>query len=74
MSKLTSVQHVAISDYNYSLPEERIAKHPLEDRSACKLLFLKEHTIEDYHFSDLPQLLSGETLLCLLYTSPSPRD
>lgn len=63
MSKLTSVQHVAISDYNYSLPEERIAKHPLEDRSACKLLFLKEHTIEDYHFSDLPQLLSGEALL-----------
>ena len=35
---MTDIQHIRIEDFNYPLPDERIAKHPLADRAACKLL------------------------------------
>ena len=31
-------RHIDINRYDYDLPEERIAKFPLEERSASKLL------------------------------------
>lgn len=34
-------QQINISDYNYPLPQERIALHPLPDRAACRLLHRK---------------------------------
>lgn len=63
MSKLTAAKRVAIGDYNYPLPEERIAKHPLADRSACKLLVPGKSGCADYLFSDLPRLLPSDALL-----------
>ena len=38
MSIIDSVRNIHISDYNYPLPDERIAKHPLAQREQCKLL------------------------------------
>ena len=34
----TDTQHIRISDYNYPLPDERIAKFPLAKRDESKLL------------------------------------
>ena len=34
MSQL-SVQDIKIEDYNYPLPDERIARHPLAERDKC---------------------------------------
>ena len=31
---------INLSDYDYELPESRIAKYPLEDRAGSKLLFV----------------------------------
>uniref|UniRef100_UPI0035A18FD4 S-adenosylmethionine:tRNA ribosyltransferase-isomerase n=3 Tax=Bacteroidales TaxID=171549 RepID=UPI0035A18FD4 len=48
---------IAIADYDYPLPEERIAKHALPQRDACKLLVYKGGRITDAVFSQLADLL-----------------
>ncbi len=53
-----------ISEYDYPLPGERIAKHPLADRISCKLLVSgSDGSISHHLFSDLPELLPAGTLL-----------
>ena len=49
-----------LSDYDYELPPERIAQHPLEDRSASRLLWLHRDSgkVEHLRFRDLPEVLS----------------
>lgn len=52
-------KHIKISDYNYPLPDERIAKFPLAQRDHSKLLLYRHGEVgEDvfYHLADhLPQ-------------------
>lgn len=54
---------IAISDYNYPLPEERIAKYPLAQRDQSKLLVFKNGTITKNTFCNIPDLLPDDTLL-----------
>lgn len=54
---------IAISDYNYPLPEERIAKYPLAQRDQSKLLVFKNGTITEDTFCNIPDLLPDDTLL-----------
>ncbi len=56
-------KNIRIADYTYDLPEERIAKFPLEKRDNSKLLVYKNGQITHKHFYDLPQLLPADTLL-----------
>lgn len=57
-------QQISIDDYNYPLPDERIAKHPLTERDRCKLLVRRgDGTIEDRIFNELPGLLPEGSLL-----------
>ena len=35
-------RHIRISDYNYPLPEERIAKFPMAQRDHSKLLVYRQ--------------------------------
>ena len=51
------------SDFEYPLPEHRIATHPLEQRDASKLLQFKQSVISDYSFRDLPALLPPSSQL-----------
>jgi S-adenosylmethionine:tRNA ribosyltransferase-isomerase len=60
---IDDIRNIRISDYNYPLPEERIAKHPLAQREQCKLLYYKDGTIEEYHFYDVPSLLPEHSML-----------
>ncbi|MDP3928251.1 MAG: S-adenosylmethionine:tRNA ribosyltransferase-isomerase [Bacteroidota bacterium] len=48
---------ISISQFTYNLPEEKIAKYPLENRDESKLLVWKNNQIIDSTFSDLPQIL-----------------
>lgn len=57
------IKNIQISDFNYPLPDERIAKHPLVERDKCKLLFYKNGEIQDLHFFDVPELLPEKSLL-----------
>lgn len=46
-----------IKDFTYHLPDERIAKYPLEDRSASKLLVYKQGSISHDVYKNLPDYL-----------------
>lgn len=55
-----------LEDFDYYLPEERIAQTPLKDRSASRMLVLNKNTgeIEHKHFTDLINYLNkGDTLV-----------
>lgn len=55
---------IQISDYNYPLPDELIAKHPLEQRDACRLLVRDaDGSLADRTFSELPGLLPADSML-----------
>ena len=54
---------IKIEDYDYLLPDERIAKYPLPQRDRSKLLVLKNGKISENVFSALPELLPQNTLL-----------
>ena len=47
---IKDVQNISIEDYNYPLPEERIAKYPLGERDASKLLVLNNGNISSSYF------------------------
>lgn len=50
----------AADDFDYSLPDEAIARHPVHPRSAARLLFMPANGKEqDLLFSDLPSLLEA---------------
>lgn len=57
--------NILIDDYDYELPDERIAKYPLQDRASCKLLRFDpiNCSIEDHIFSDLPSHIDSNSLL-----------
>ena len=55
-----------ISDFDYDLPEKRIAQIPAEPRDSSRLMVLnpKEHTIEHRHFFQLGDFLKkGDVLI-----------
>lgn len=57
-------KEIHISDYNYPLPDELIAKHPLEQRDACRLLVRRpDGSLEDRRFHELPGLLPEDAVL-----------
>lgn len=64
MNTIDKVRHIRISDYNYPLPEQRIAKHPLAAREQCKLLsYQVGGDIAEGHFYDVPSLLPQNAML-----------
>ncbi len=48
---------IRISDYNYPLPDERIAKFPLPERDASKLLLYKHGVVGEDVFRSLPDYI-----------------
>ena len=56
-------KHIHISDYNYPLPDERIAKFPLAQRDQSKLLVYRHGQVSDDRFCHLPQYLPEGALM-----------
>lgn len=54
---------IRISDFTYSLPDERIAQHPLADRDKSKLLLYRNGKIQDHTFQDIANLLPADSLI-----------
>lgn len=61
-------------DYDYELPEQLIASHPLSDRAASRMLVIHRDTgkIEHRLFSDFEDYLKAEDLLVLNNTRVIP--
>ncbi len=56
-------QNISIEEYNYALPDDKIALHPLEERDASKLLLYKNGMIEEHSFSNIHEHLPQNSLL-----------
>ena len=54
---------IQVNDYDYDLPEERIAKFPLPERDQSKLLVWKENQLSETVFSESDQCLPENSLL-----------
>ncbi len=63
-----------ISDFDYELPEDQIASHPLADRDASRLLVLDRGTgsINHRHFRDLSEYLRAGDALVINETRVRP--
>ncbi len=55
---------LTLADFDFELPQELIAQHPLPDRAASRLLHVMPHRLADLLFADLPRLVEpGEVLV-----------
>lgn len=58
------VQDIKIADFDYPLPDGRIASHPLARRDACRLLLSRpDGQLSHRRFSELPNLLPPSPLM-----------
>ena len=64
--------YLSVADYDYELPDEYIARYPLAERSASRLMYLPASNmaqtdgtadIQDKNFADLPDLLEAGDLI-----------
>lgn len=60
---MTDTKHIHISDYNYELSDERIAKFPLQQRDHSKLLIYQHGEVSDDVFLNLPNHLPQGALM-----------
>ena len=63
ISTMTDVKHISIEAYDYPLPDDRIAKYPLAERDASKLLVLKDNKIQASQFKHIGDFLPKDALL-----------
>ena len=56
-------RHIHISEYNYPLPDERIAKFPLPTRDQSKLLIYRRGEVSEDVFTSLPGYLPQGSLM-----------
>ncbi len=57
-------KNLKISEFDYPLPDDRIAKHPIAQRDRCKLLcYSPVGGISEHIFAELPSLLPPDAML-----------
>ncbi len=54
---------LSILDFSYDLPDERIARYPVEERDLSKLLIYQNASINTDVYRSLPEILPSDTLL-----------
>lgn len=60
---MTDPRKISIQDYTYPLPEERIAKYPLEERDASRLLIYDQGTITEDIYRNISSCIPENSLL-----------
>ena len=60
---MKNIQEIAIAEYDYPLPDERIAKYPLAERDTSKLLLYKSGEIRQEKFANLPNFIPQGALM-----------
>jgi S-adenosylmethionine:tRNA ribosyltransferase-isomerase len=60
---MEETKHIHISDFDYDLPDERIAKYPVAVRDQSKLLLYNHGELSDHIFTSLPDFLPEGSLM-----------
>lgn len=60
---IMDTKHIRISDYNYDLPDTRIAKYPLAQRDHSKLLLYKHGKLSEEIFYNLSDHVPADSLM-----------
>lgn len=60
---MKNIQEIAIAEYDYPLPDERIAKYPLAQRDTSKLLLYNNGKVSEDLFSNLPKYIPHGSLM-----------
>lgn len=60
---MIDTKHIHIDDYDYQLPDERIAKYPLKERDHSKLLVYNHGKVTEDVFYNLTQYLPSGALM-----------
>lgn len=63
---------IKMCDFDYSLPEERIAKYPLDERDSSKLLVYKGGNISEHVFREIPDMLPDDAIMVFNDTKVVP--
>ena len=66
------IPEIHIEDYNYPLDDSMIAKYPLEERDASKLLCYRDGVIGSYPFISLPEIIPDDALMVFNDTKVVP--
>ncbi len=62
---MDEIKKIQISEFDYALPDERIARYPLEQRDASKLLVLKDGKLKQDTFKNIANWLPKNSKLIL---------
>lgn len=63
---------IKIQDFNYPLPDEKIAKYPKPERDASKLLRYRAGKVDEFIFKDIPELLPADSIMVFNDTKVVP--
>lgn len=66
------LQNISVENYTYNLPDERIARFPVEPRDSSKLLVYKEKQISEKRFNQITEVLPENTFLVFNNTKVIP--
>lgn len=66
------IPQIKIKDYSYDLPDERIAKYPLEQRDHSKLLIYKDGKVSEDIFYNIPNYIDKNSLIVFNDTKVVP--
>ena len=66
------IPEIRIEDYNYPLPDERIAKYPLSSRDSSQLLVFKDGIPSCKSFKQIPDYIPGDALMVFNDTKVVP--
>ena len=63
---------ISIKDYHYDLPDNRIAKYPLEQRDLSKLLVYQNNLISEAQYKDMDKYLPADSIMVFNNTKVIP--
>ena len=66
------IPEIKISEFDYDLPDGRIAKYPLEQRDMSKLLRYSGGEVSEYVFKEIPELIPADSIMVFNDTKVVP--
>lgn len=72
MTKIKEIEDIKLSDYEYTLPEEKIAKFPLENRADSKLIQYCSEAVSHHRFFEIANFIPAGSMMVFNNTKVIP--